>query len=134
MFGLGMPEMIVIGVIAILVVGPKDLPKVFKGIAALMRQLRGLSREFQGVVNDMIRESELDDLAKEAKDLRKSLDPTSEIRDAMRDVEDEMRETENEVASKPEPLWKPPASPLKPKTEAPASTPEPAPAASEPRS
>ena len=71
MFGLGMTEMIVIGAIALLVVGPKDLPKVFKGIASLMKQVRKLTREFQGVVSDMIRESDLDDLRKEASDLRK---------------------------------------------------------------
>ena len=91
MFGLGMTEMIVIGVIALLVVGPKDLPRLFKGIAGFMRQLRKLTREFQGVVNDMIRESDLDDLRKEAQDLRSNIDPTQDLRDAMRETENESR-------------------------------------------
>ena len=105
MFGLGMTEMIVIGGIALLVVGPKDLPKVFKGIASVMKQVRKLTREFQGVVNDMIRESDLDDLRKEANDLRNSIDPTKEIRDAMKDVEDDVRETTKAVD--PKDLWTP---------------------------
>ena len=105
MFGLGMTEMILIGGIALLVVGPKDLPKVFKGIASVMKQIRKLTREFQGVVNDMIRESDLDDLRKEAQDLRKSIDPTSEIRGAMKEVEDEVRDTSDAVNDKE--LWKP---------------------------
>ena len=112
MFGLGMTEMIVIGGIALLVVGPKDLPKVFKGIAAVMKQIRKLTREFQGVVNDMIRESDLDDLRKEAQDLRKSIDPTSEIREAMQEVEDDVRETSKSV--NPKDLWQPEPAPIKP--------------------
>ena len=122
MFGLGMTEMIVIGGIALLVVGPKDLPKVFKGIAAVMKQIRKLTREFQGVVNDMIRESDLDDLRKEAQDLRKSIDPTSEIREAMQEVEDDVRETSKSV--NPKDLWQPDPAPIKPAAE---SKPEPAP-------
>ena len=117
MFGLGMTEMIVIGGIALLVVGPKDLPKVFKGIASVMKQIRKLTREFQGVVNDMIRESDLDELRKEAQDLRQSIDPTSEIRDAMKEVEDEVRETSASVNSKD--LWQPEPAPAA-KAEAPA--------------
>ncbi len=122
MFGLGMTEMIVIGGIALLVVGPKDLPKVFKGIAAVMKQIRKLTREFQGVVNDMIRESDLDDLRKEAQDLRKSIDPTSEIREAMQEVEDDVRETSKSV--NPKDLWQPEPAPIKPAAE---SKPAPAP-------
>ena len=111
MFGLGMTEMIVIGGIALLVVGPKDLPKVFKGIASVMKQVRKLTREFQGVVNDMIRESDLDDLRKEAQNLHKSIDPTSDIRDAMKEVEDEVNDTASAVKTKD--LWKPEPAPLK---------------------
>ena len=122
MFGLGMTEMIVIGGIALLVVGPKDLPKVFKGIAAVMKQIRKLTREFQGVVNDMIRESDLDDLRKEAQDLRKSIDPTSEIREAMQEVEDDGREASKSV--NPKDLWQPEPAPIKPAAE---SKPAPAP-------
>ena len=102
--------------------GPKDLPKVFKGIAAVMKQIRKLTREFQGVVNDMIRESDLDDLRKEAQDLRKSIDPTSEIREAMQEVEDDVRETSKSV--NPKDLWQPDPAPIKPAAE---SKPAPAP-------
>ncbi|MAV46999.1 MAG: twin-arginine translocase subunit TatB [Alphaproteobacteria bacterium TMED89] len=126
MFGLGMTEMIVIGGIALLVVGPKDLPKVFKGIASVMKQVRKLTREFQGVVNDMIRESDLDDLRKEAQDLRKSIDPTSDIRDAMKEVEDEVNDTANAVKTKD--LWQPEPAPLKKAETESAAAPAPAPA------
>ena len=114
MFGLGMTEMIVIGVIALLVVGPKDLPRLFKGIAGFMRQIRKLTREFQGVVNDMIRESDLDDL-------RSSIDPTQDLRDAMRETEDEINEASNAVSN--------PFAQVTTSSEAVASadTPEPAP-------
>jgi sec-independent protein translocase protein TatB len=123
-FGLGMTEMIVIGGIALLVVGPKDLPKVFKGIASVMKQIRKLTREFQGVVNDMIRDSDLDDLRKEAQDLRQSIDPTSDIREAMKDVEDEVKETTDSVSGKD--LWQPEPAPTKKAESAAAKSAEPA--------
>ena len=87
-----------------------------------MKQIRKLTREFQGVVNDMIRESDLDDLRKEAQDLRKSIDPTSEIREAMQEVEDDVRETSKSV--NPKDLWQPEPAPIKPAAE---SKPAPAP-------
>ena len=118
-----MTEMIVIGVIALLVVGPKDLPRLFKGIAGFMRQLRKLTREFQGVVNDMIRESDLDDLRKEAQDLRSNINPTQDLRDAMRETENEINEASNAVSN--------PFSQVTTSSEAagPADTSEPAPTA-----
>ncbi|MBB4264727.1 Sec-independent protein translocase protein TatB [Roseospira visakhapatnamensis] len=62
MLDLGWVELAVVGVIALLVVGPKDLPKVLRTLGQWARRLRGLAREFQGHVDDMIRESDLDDL------------------------------------------------------------------------
>lgn len=89
MFDIGWQELFIIAVLAIIVVGPKDLPRALKTVTGYIRKLKGLAREFQSGVDEMVREAELDDLKKEMNDatggdLRKSLedavDPTGEMK------------------------------------------------------
>jgi sec-independent protein translocase protein TatB len=90
MFDIGMPEMLVIAVVALVVVGPKDLPKVIRAIAGALGKVRSMAAEFRSGVNDFVRESELAEL-KEAIDktraamdvpgnLEKFVDPTGTVR------------------------------------------------------
>lgn len=67
MFDIAWTEMMVIGAVALVVIGPKDLPKVLKTVGALVNKARGMAREFQGGIDEMIRESELDELRKAAR-------------------------------------------------------------------
>lgn len=76
MFDIGWTEMLVIGVVAIVVVGPKDLPALLRGVGRIVRQLRGLAREFQGGVEEFIREAELDDVKKSIHHVS-NFDPTT---------------------------------------------------------
>jgi sec-independent protein translocase protein TatB len=62
MFDFGWTELAVIGIVALLIIGPKDLPKVLRTLGQWSRRLRGLAREFQGHVDDVIREAELEDV------------------------------------------------------------------------
>ena len=88
MFDIGWTEILVIGVVALLVIGPKDLPIVLKTVGAWVRKARAMAREFQAGVDDLIRESELDQLKKEAEkvtqfdvdtELKKTIDPTGSL-------------------------------------------------------
>lgn len=47
MFDIGMPEMVVIGVVALIVVGPKDLPMMFRKVGQFVGKARGMARDFQ---------------------------------------------------------------------------------------
>jgi len=76
MFDIGWTEMLVIGVIAIVVVGPKDLPALLRGVGRIVRQMRGLAREFQGGVEEFIREAELDEVKKSIHHVS-NFDPTT---------------------------------------------------------
>lgn len=58
-----------IAVVAIIVIGPKDLPKALRTIGQWVNKIKGMAREFQTHVDDMVRESELDDLRKTAKSM-----------------------------------------------------------------
>jgi sec-independent protein translocase protein TatB len=69
MLDLAWSELVVIGVVALVVVGPKDLPIVLRTAGRWMGKARSLAREFQSNVDDMIRESELHELRKQVSDL-----------------------------------------------------------------
>ncbi|MDH3335872.1 MAG: Sec-independent protein translocase protein TatB [Rhodospirillaceae bacterium] len=88
MFDIGWQEIFIIGILALIVVGPKDLPQAVRTISQWVRKARALASEFQGGVNEMIREAELDDIKKQITDvksfdlqseLEKNIDPNGEI-------------------------------------------------------
>ncbi|NYZ14257.1 twin-arginine translocase subunit TatB [Azospirillum sp. RWY-5-1] len=66
MFDIGWTEIMVIAVVALVVIGPKDLPKAIYSIGKFVRKARGVAREFQHHVDDMMREAELDELRQQA--------------------------------------------------------------------
>lgn len=68
-FDIGWPEFMLIGVIALVVIGPKDLPRAMRVAGFWLRKARNVSREFQNHIDQMIREAELDDVRD---DLRKA--------------------------------------------------------------
>jgi len=72
MFDIGWTEMALVAVVALFVVGPKDLPHVLYKLAGYWKKVRGMAREFQGGIDNLIREAELDDLRKQVTDARSS--------------------------------------------------------------
>src|SRR5215475_16141376 len=89
MFGIDSPELLVIAIVALVVIGPKELPNLLRSWGKWMAQMRAMAAEFRGHVDEMVRQSELDDVKKQLEsgpglDL-KSLDPTKEIRSAIQE-------------------------------------------------
>lgn len=97
MFDVGWQELMLIGVVALVVVGPKDLPLALRTGAKWIRKARGLAREFQSGLNEVVREAELDEIKKQveqqaqeiqafdpAKEAEKFLDPDSELAKELR--------------------------------------------------
>lgn len=100
MFDIGWSEMMIIALVALIVIGPKELPKTLKTVAQWMRKARSLSREFQSGIDEMVREAELDDARKalEAtrsgnleRTLSNALDPNDELASEVRGIEREAR-------------------------------------------
>ncbi|MBY6263594.1 twin-arginine translocase subunit TatB [Azospirillum sp. 412522] len=88
MFDIAWSELMVIAVIALVVIGPKDLPKAIFTLGKWVRKARGVAREFQTHIDDMMRETELDELRKEAlktrdlnikKMMEDTIDPQGEV-------------------------------------------------------
>lgn len=79
MFEIGWTEMLVIAVVMIVVVGPKDLPKMLRAFGKTTAKLRSMAGDFQRQFNDALKEAELDDVKKSVDELR-NLNPASQIK------------------------------------------------------
>ncbi len=87
MLDIGWQELFFIGVIALIVVGPKDLPRVLRTVSHVVRKARGLAQEFQGGVADMVREAELEEIKSKVvgsgqsieKTIKDTVDPTGSL-------------------------------------------------------
>jgi len=73
MLDIGWSEMAVIALVALIVIGPKELPQAMRAASKWIRKARSLAREFQSGVDDMIREADLED-ARKAVESAKNLD------------------------------------------------------------
>ena len=79
MFDIGWTEMLVIAVVMIVVVGPKDLPKMLRTFGKTTAKLRSMAGDFQKQFNEALKEAELDDVKKSVDSLR-GLNPATEIK------------------------------------------------------
>ena len=71
MFDFAWSEIALIGIVALVAIGPKDLPVAIKAVAALIKKARRMASEFQVHVDEMVREADLQDVRKEFNDLRR---------------------------------------------------------------
>jgi len=79
MFDIGWTEMLVIAIVMIVVVGPKDLPRMLRTFGKTTAKLRAMAGDFQKQFNEALKEAELDDVKKSVDELR-GLNPASQIR------------------------------------------------------
>ncbi|WP_049974288.1 Sec-independent protein translocase protein TatB [Azospirillum sp. B4] len=92
MFDIAWSELALIGVVALVVIGPKDLPVALYTAGKWMRKARLLARDFQSHLDDMVRQAELEDLRKQAQkvaqfdltaEVTKMVDPNDSVRQAL---------------------------------------------------
>lgn len=69
MFDIAWSEMVLIGAVALVVIGPKDLPKALRTVGQTVGKIRRMASEFQGQFNEAMREAELADLKKQVEDV-----------------------------------------------------------------
>ncbi len=126
MLDIGWTEMAFIAVIALVVIGPKDLPKALRTVSHYVRKARSMAREFQSGLDDIAREADLDGVKEQITggvdfdiggDIQKTIDPTGEIDDAL-DISDELDALDAETpAVAPDDLPEPPGSDFVPPEE-----------------
>lgn len=85
MLEVGWSELLVIAIILIVVVGPKDLPGMMRTFGKMMARVRTMANEFRGQFDEAMREAELDEVRKGLGEVNK-YNPASSLRDAMNPI------------------------------------------------
>jgi sec-independent protein translocase protein TatB len=104
MFDIGWGELLVIGMVALVAIGPKELPGVLRTVGQWTGKLRRMATEFQNQFHEAMREAELADLKKQVDEMTSevrsygSFDPVSDVR---RELEKPQSQIENAMAEKP---------------------------------
>lgn len=140
MFGdIGWAELMIIGVVALIVIGPKDLPEMFRQLGRVSAKLRGMAREFSRAMEDAAKESGMADAAR---DLKAATSPAATGMNKVKEAADKFDKWDPLKTAKPaaKPLTPPPMPPAPAASPAPiAAVPEaaqssaPKPAAAPPR-
>jgi len=73
MFELDWGKLVIIGIVALIAIGPKELPTVLRTLGQWMGKIRRMANEFQGQFQEALREAEVADLKKQAEDLHSSV-------------------------------------------------------------
>ena len=81
---LGFQEILLLGVLALVVVGPKDLPLMLRKLGRWTAKLRGMAQEFRTGFDELARQAELDELKREVAALRRTTSLTELTRDITR--------------------------------------------------
>jgi sec-independent protein translocase protein TatB len=124
-------DFLIVGAVALIVVGPKDLPMLMRKVGQFMAKVRGMAAEFRASFDELARQSELDELRREVQALRttRPLDFVAkhiDTDDVLGEIKSDIADTNAQLAAKaamvvtaPDPV---------------ATPPEPPPASSEPES
>lgn len=91
MFDIGWSEIALIAIVALIFIGPKELPAVLRNVGKWVTAARGMAREFQGHVDDLVRETELDEVRRNIRenasatlnDLADHIDPDRSLREGL---------------------------------------------------
>jgi len=116
MFEVGWSELLVIAVVMIVVVGPKDLPNMLRTFGRTAAKLRAMAGDFQKQFNDALKEAELDDVKSSIDSLR-GLNPMNEVRKQLNPFEQAAADVRAGVDTMMKP--KPAADPAAPAAETP---------------
>jgi sec-independent protein translocase protein TatB len=65
MFDIGWSEMLLIAIVAIIFIGPKEIPAAMRAVGRIMGKARLITREFRATIDEMMRETELDELRRQ---------------------------------------------------------------------
>ena len=104
MFDIGWGELLLIGIVALIVIGPKELPGALRTLGQWMGKLRRMAGEFQGQFQEAMREAELADLKKQVDDMTTqaqsyaNFDPVGEVR---KELESTQQQIESAITHTP---------------------------------
>lgn len=104
MFDMSWGEVMVIGGVALIVIGPKDLPKALRTVGQMTTKVRRLASEFQSQFNEAMREAELDDVRREVEGLNRDVrTATSGAFNPIQTIRDELKTAVEKPVADPAP-------------------------------
>ena len=111
MLDIGWTEILVITVVALFVVGPKDIPKALRTVGVWIGKLKSLSRECQNTVEDAVRDTELDEVKKQiqsaktdfTKGMTEAIDSEGDLTEMLRGVD--VKDKDKNKKDKPSSAW-----------------------------
>jgi sec-independent protein translocase protein TatB len=104
MFDIGWSELLLIGIVALIAIGPKELPTVLRTVGQWMGKLRRMATEFQNQFHEAMREAEMADLKKQVEDMTSqaqgyaNFDPVGDVR---REFESAQKDIDRAIAGQP---------------------------------
>ena len=102
MFSFGWGEILLILVVVIIVVGPKDIPKFLRQIGNLSKSIKKISREFKSSLNQIAEETDLKDVKNsitEVTDLNKELDIKSNLKNEIKTIKETISSVEEDISN-----------------------------------
>ena len=102
MFSFGWGEILLILLVVIIVVGPKDIPKFLRQIGNLSKSIKKISREFKSSLNQIAEETDLKDVKNsitEVTDLNKDLDIKSNLKNEIKTIKETISSVEEDVSN-----------------------------------
>ena len=102
MFSFGWGEILLILVVVIIVVGPKDIPKFLRQIGNLSKSIKKISREFKSSLNQIAEETDLKDVKNsitEVTDLNKEFDIKSNLKNEIKTIKETISSVEEDVSN-----------------------------------
>ena len=87
MFDISWTEFLLIGIVALIVIGPKELPAVMRSLGQWTRKIRSLAADFQNQFHEAMREAEMADLKKQVDDMASDIKTYDPLKDVRADVE-----------------------------------------------
>ncbi len=101
MFDISWTEFLLIGVVALIVIGPKELPAVLRTLGQWTRRVRSMAADFQGQFQEAMREAEMADLKKQVDDIANDIKSYDPLKDVRADVEAAGKDIQSSLEEKP---------------------------------
>jgi sec-independent protein translocase protein TatB len=98
MFDVGYSELLVIAIVLIVVVGPKDLPKMLRAFGQAMTRFRKVSGDFRRQFDEALKEAELDEVKNTLNSVR-NLDPRKQLRDALNPLTSAVNDVKRDMSA-----------------------------------
>ena len=102
MFDISWTEFLLIGVVALVVIGPKELPGVLRTLGQYTRKVRSMAADFQNQFQEAMREAEMADLKKQVDDMAKDIKEFDPLKGVREDLESAGKDIQRSLEEKPE--------------------------------